>query len=961
MVNGIRQYSPRFCSCVAAIAFFGLASWASIASAGQADASIYGLVTDESGAVLPGVTVSVTSPALQVRTVTAVTAADGEFRITPLPIGVYQVESTLQGFQTVRQEGIRLSVGFAARVDVKMHVGNLEETVTVTAASPIVDVTQTSHTTTLTKEVLELTPTGRAGLTTLLAQVPGTRALLDVGGSSFNTDVSVSSFGQPGEPQSALEGVITRFAAYWNYLSVDEVQATTVGSGAEVETRGVQVNAITKSGGNQTHGETGFGAGGGPLQSDNVTDELRAQGINSGSNGVDYRYDVYGDLGGRIRRDKLWFYAAARVTEEVSQVFDAAPKPDGSPAQSTQTARYFTDKITYQPSQGNRIIGFYAWSYKGNVGAISQFVPWDSRTIQHNNQDLAKGEWQLVKGKGFVMSAQYAYWGHAAGRIRNENPVPGTVRTQDITTQFITGPNTRAGQKNYQNMNDVRIKATMYRPNMFIGDHEFKTGFSNTHTDFGRWYPISDDLPLPNYRLRFQNSTPIELEVPNYPNNPKVVHQYTGVFIQDRWTVARRLTLNLGIRHARDHGYAAERCREAALPPAHLAFPAQCFPETGYPVFRPWDPRINAAFDLTGDGRTVVKAGWSAFSHQNFVEDMIPLDASTPGTARYRWRDLNGNRNYDVGEVNLDPSGGDFITQSIVLGVANPDLTVPSMNEYMASVERQLTPSLAVRVLGLYSKNVNNFRQEEVLRPYSAYNIPITRPDPGPDASLGTADDPGTTVTYYEYARALVGQQFERTRYTNDRRIDQTFKSFEIAVNKNYSRGWQFSAAHTATKKHVPFFIGNVITEIDSLTEGARTNPNTEINSTDDTWEWNSRISGSYELPYGIRLGANYQIRSGRPFARTHLFTGGATIPSIVLNAEPFGTRRLPNIHLVDLRAEKTFKIGSSQRLITRASLFNALNVSTATTVNTRSGASFLRATAIIRPRIAELSASFSF
>src|SRR6185503_1848830 len=153
MVNRIRQYSPRFCPSMAAIAFLGLASWASIASAGQADASIYGLVTDESGAVLPGVTVSVTSPALQVRTVTAVTAADGEYRITPLPIGVYQIEYTLQGFQTVRQEGTRLSVGFAARVDVKMHVGNLEETVTVTAAAPIVDVTQTSHTTTLTREV----------------------------------------------------------------------------------------------------------------------------------------------------------------------------------------------------------------------------------------------------------------------------------------------------------------------------------------------------------------------------------------------------------------------------------------------------------------------------------------------------------------------------------------------------------------------------------------------------------------------------------------------------------------------------------------------------------------------------------------------------------------------------------------------------------------------------------------
>src|SRR5215203_1838830 len=109
------------------------------ASAGQGDASIYGLVTDESGAVLPGVTVSVTSPALQVRAVSAVTAVDGEYRLTALPIGVYEVEFALQGFQTIRHPGLRLTVGFAARLDVKLHVGNLEETVTVTAAAPIVD------------------------------------------------------------------------------------------------------------------------------------------------------------------------------------------------------------------------------------------------------------------------------------------------------------------------------------------------------------------------------------------------------------------------------------------------------------------------------------------------------------------------------------------------------------------------------------------------------------------------------------------------------------------------------------------------------------------------------------------------------------------------------------------------------------------------------------------------------
>jgi hypothetical protein len=132
MANASRHIPGRWYRFVGVIVFLTLAPLASLATAGQADASIYGLVTDESGAVLPGVTVTVTSPALQVRNVVAVTAADGEYRVTPLPIGLFQVEFALQGFQTVRQEGIRLTVGFAARLDVptmcQLHDPTLDRT-----------------------------------------------------------------------------------------------------------------------------------------------------------------------------------------------------------------------------------------------------------------------------------------------------------------------------------------------------------------------------------------------------------------------------------------------------------------------------------------------------------------------------------------------------------------------------------------------------------------------------------------------------------------------------------------------------------------------------------------------------------------------------------------------------------------------------------------------------------------
>ncbi len=956
-----RRHVSR-CFFVSCVIVLTLAPLAGLARAGQqgASASIYGLVTDESGGVLPGVAVTVTSPALQVASVSAVTDGTGEYRLTPLPIGIYRVEYMLQGFQTVRREDIRLTVGFSSRLDVKLGVGNLAETITVTGAAPVVDVTQTSSSTVLTLETLELTPTSRQGLNTLFAQAPGVRAMIDVGGSSINQEPVVSAFGQAGGPtQAALEGVITRFAAYWNYLTVEEAQITTVGNTAEMETRGVQVNAIVKSGGNQFRGEAGLTLGG-RIENDNITDALAAQGI--AGNDVQYRDDYHADVGGRIVRDKLWFYTAWRNQKEAQEVLDAV-KPDGSPAQSFQTAKFFTQKLTYQMNRANRFVGFYGWSYKHNIGGTSRFVPWESRTIQQNNQDLGKGEWQSIRGNWLVLSAQYGYWGHVPSRLKNLNSAPGLVRTQDIATQFITGPTTRAGLVNFQSLWDARLKVTVFRPDMFLGDHEFKTGLSNSFTDFGRRYPISEDLPLPNYRLRFQNNAPIELEVPNYPNNPKVVTQYTGFFLQDKWTVGRRLTMNLGVRHGRDDGYAPAACRDAALEPAHAAFPAACTPEVAFPAWKTWDPRLHAAFDLTGDGKTVLKGGWAAFSHQNFVDELVNLDANAPGTARYRWRDLNGNRLYDTGEVNLDPNGPDFITQSIIVGQANPDLIVPTSTELMASVERELVANLAVRVLGLYSKNSDNYRVANVFRPYESYNIPISRPDPGADGAIGTADDPGVNFTYYEFAPALAGQRFERPMYINDPTSDQSFKSIEVGVNRRYAGGWQVSASYEATKKNVPFFEGLVITETSTLglTTGAPYNPNEEINKTDTTWEWNSKVSGSYQFPYGIRVGANFQHRSGRPFARTALFSGGRTIPSLVVNVEPYGARRMPNINLLDVRAEKTLSLPTGQRVSARLNIYNIMNASTVTNLNTRSGSTFLRPSSILPARTVELSASFIF
>ena len=173
-----------------------LFSFSTFASAQTA--TIVGQVTDQSGGVLPGVTVTATSPALQVPELSVVTNEEGEYRLAPLPIGVYQVVFDLAGFRPVQREEVRLGVGFTARIDVSLGLASVAETVTVSAASPVVDVASTAPSTLLTKEFLELTPTTRNGTMSLLTLAPGVRSYLDIGGSQLAENSQTRAFGQGG-------------------------------------------------------------------------------------------------------------------------------------------------------------------------------------------------------------------------------------------------------------------------------------------------------------------------------------------------------------------------------------------------------------------------------------------------------------------------------------------------------------------------------------------------------------------------------------------------------------------------------------------------------------------------------------------------------------------------------------------------------------------------------------------
>jgi outer membrane receptor protein involved in Fe transport len=267
----------------------------------------------------------------------------------------------------------------------------------------------------------------------------------------------------------------------------------------------------------------------------------------------------------------------------------------------------------------------------------------------------------------------------------------------------------------------------------------------------------------------------------------------------------------------------------------------------------------------------------------------------------------------------------------------------------LAAFEEQLPGTAAIRVSAMYTRNFNTRRILNLARPYDAYNIPITSPDPGPDGIVGTGDDPGKSLTYYDYPAALAGLQFQQLTWFNPPGNDQTFRTIEVAANKRLSTGWQLMGSYSATKLNAP-----------TVVESAYT-PNNDINVADHTWEWSGKASAAYMMPRGVTVSVNYDHRSGMPFARQVLLRGGKQVTSLVVNAEPVGSLRLPNLNLVDFRAEKSFKMSGTQRVIARVNLYNVLNASSVTAWSVRSGPTYLTPTAIVPPRIVEFAASYSF
>jgi len=976
MTTTIRGFGGRQWLIFSAVVLLSLVSVSAAFAQSVSSGTIEGTVKDESGSVLPGVTVTITSPALQVGQVVQVSDTAGNYKFVDLPAGTYRLSAELPGFASLIREDLRLTVGFNARIDLTLKVGALEESVTVSGQSPVVDVTNTAGSVAFTKEVLDSIPRGR-DLQNIFAMAPGvTQAVADVGGSTMAQRQNLSSYGVLSQPKLQVEGMNITMGAdqntaiYFNDSTLEEVQIKSSGNDAEVSVPGISMVAIMKSGGNTFHGTYQASVESPTLQADNLSDSLRAQGLTA-TQPLKNFYDVSADLGGRLVRDKLWFYGAygRQGKKEGLLGFAASPGPDGryltadDPlAEFESSLEQFSLKFSYQLSKNNRLL--YAWQ-RGTKAQpqnnADRFTPLESTRDYVNPTAIQKVELQSMLSPRVLVNAVGGYSGYVTDydAARSYARADAPPRT-DLATTLNTG-SAPLHQNKTRDRFQTEDSISFFPERSILGRHELKTGvaiYLDKSSD-GYSNNLACNCILFTDTIGGVPNTPSQIRLYNTPVVPADHINIYSWYLKDSWRPTSKVTLNLGVRWERQHSFLPAQSFAGARD-WPTVFPAGDFPEIDAQNLTRAVPRAGVAWDI--GNKSVIKATWGLYNYMLGDTYADVFNRNATANATFNWHDLNGDKLYQPGEVNLDLNSTDFRSITAASNrILNPNLKSPDIWETTASWEREMAANLGLRVMYVYkvvsgsiNNSTNNLVTINTLRPYGAWSVPITRRDPGPDGVLGNADDTGK-VTLYDYTAAYRGASFVNSQTINAPNTDR-YHSIEGTVTKRFSSRWTGQVSYFAVKNHR--WIASVFNT-----------PNDEFFPIDETWSWAGNVSGSYRLPADVIISGFLQSRNGVKGQRTYIFRqvdpdGGPSIAqngNTTIRLEPYGSQLLSAQNILNLRGSKEFSFGGAKRFDVDFDVFNVLNAATPTSANFQSGPSFGYITGVIPARIARFGVRFRF
>lgn len=913
------------------VAWGGSAGTASAQSA----SGIAGVVRDASGGVLPGVTVEAASAALIEGTRNAITDSNGQYQIIDLRPGDYTVSFTLPGFRTVRRDGIRLSASFTATVNAEMAVGQLEETITVSGAAPLVDVRSSVAQSVMTREMLDTIPSGKdpfavgqliAGVTTNTPDVGGTQIMqqptLQVHGSSNNDNVFMIDNVQI--QHIGFGGNQTGF--YFNDGLMDEISYQTSSLPAEAPVGGVQINMIPRDGGNQFHGGIFATGANESMQSDNLDDELVALGFRA-QNRVDTVYDVNLTFGGPVVTNRLWFFSTFRrwaANNYLGNTFNAT----GQQALDDQRLTDATLRLTGQLSQRNKLTVHYDRSVKWRghrpnnwIGAsINEPI---SSVVQTTGLNyIGQVKWSspisdrlLAEASVFTLPVNY-------NLSFQPDAAPGAIATFDQIRSVFSGVSPR------QDINTARMWTYAGFVSYVTGAHNLKAGVQVRSGFSQELFETRGDIVQ-----IVSNGVPNSVRLVNNPSGHREEGVNTGVYVQDSWTFGR-VTLNPGLRYER-----FVMSIPAQTAGAGRWVPAREFAEQKNIVnWNSLSPRFGMSWDVFGDGRTAVKGGLSRYDRLAGITIIQPLNQKNIAFQTCPWADGNGDLQAQDDEIAFARCTGSLQPS---LGFVDPDLKRPYQWEYNASVQRQVGSRTSVMLAYFGRKFWDLYTTVNDSVPSTAYT-PVTITNPLTNQPL----------TVYNQDPATRGQVRNVLKTIPD--LSQRYHGVEVQFTTRLARANVFGGVT----------IGNNYGDQDS---GDLNNPNLRINNRGDIGfdsPYQVRAGFSYTLPAAVRFSGSLRSASGLPQTRTFVVTTAAVpgLTQVTQNVQVAerGEYRYPWVNLLDLRLAKSFTTGGL-RFEPTLDVFNVFNNNAVTNAVQTIGSSLGRPSAIVMGRLVRVGGRIAF
>jgi hypothetical protein len=644
----------------------------------QVTGSIAGTVRDVTGAVLPGATVEAASPALIEKVRAAVTDAQGNYKIVDLRPGTYTVTVTLGGFSTYKREGLELSAGFTANVSAELKVGSLEETVTVTGATPIVDVQSARTQNVMRAETLNQLPSGAKNLMAFAAMtlgaMPSSGGRNDVGGDKGEQATGIVLHGGRGDDGRVnWDGMSTNVffgnaggqqrTYYFNTVAIQETVIDTGGANAETETGGANINMVPREGGNslKVYGSAAYTNQ--DLSAKAVPDDIKARGTTDQSS-LKHIYDYGVAVGGPLKQDKAWFYGTSRWWGAdnfgAGNYFNKSTNPykyEADKSRPAYASMFFVDssfRMTWQVNDKHKINhefhlqhGCSCWLGIGNGQQASPEAVLD---FNYGPQILNQTTWSYPATNKLLFQAGATFLRQEVNFVNDVSPnaskftgigSPTLPKANQFSIyELATGYN-YGGLGLYRGIWGNDDKSNNYNQKFTVqyitGSHAFKTGVQairGVYDIFG-----FQNGPMENYF--FLGGSPLLIQQWAGPFATYGRLHGEGFFAQDQWTV-KRLTINAGARY--DQFYARSLAKNN---PAGKYIPARAVPAAdGIPDFKDITARAGVAYDVFGNGKTAIKASWGKYlmgqGGQLIEGGFAPSLAIVQSVTRL-WLDFNGN------------------------------------------------------------------------------------------------------------------------------------------------------------------------------------------------------------------------------------------------------------------------------------------------------------------------------